>query len=56
MRRSVFLNEYTNSCQMVDFDKAFQLKDDNRLEEMWAIISAVGLWANVEDVSKMIGK
>jgi hypothetical protein len=41
---------------MLDFDKAFKMKDDKRLDEMWAIISAAGLWANVEDVSKVIGK
>lgn len=39
---------------MVDFEKAYCGKDAERLDEMWAIISAIGLWVNVEDVSKII--
>jgi hypothetical protein len=41
---------------MVDFDKAFRKKDDERLDEMWAITSAIGLWANVEDVANLISE
>jgi len=41
---------------MVDFDKAFKQKGGQRLEKMWAILSAIGLWANVEDVSELISK
>lgn len=43
-----------DDLQMVDFDKALKMKGKNGLEEMWAIISAIGLWANVEDVSELI--
>ncbi|KAH7090394.1 hypothetical protein FB567DRAFT_617809 [Paraphoma chrysanthemicola] len=39
---------------MVDFDKAFRIKGGPNLDEMWAIISAIGLWTNVEDVSELI--
>lgn len=41
---------------MVDFDKAFKQKGGQRLEKMWAIMSAIGLWTNVEDVSELIRK
>jgi hypothetical protein len=41
---------------MVDFDKAFKQKGGKRLDDMWAIISAIGLWANVEDVSELISE
>ncbi|KAH7075747.1 hypothetical protein BKA63DRAFT_565804 [Paraphoma chrysanthemicola] len=35
---------------MLDFDKAFRNKGGHNLDQMWAIISAVGLWINVEDI------
>jgi hypothetical protein len=41
---------------MLDFDKAFNKKTTTRLDEMWSIMSAIGLWANVEDVSELISK
>jgi hypothetical protein len=41
---------------MVDFDKAFRKKGGKSLDDMWAIISAIGLWANVEDVSELISE
>jgi hypothetical protein len=41
---------------MVDFDKAFMKKRGKRLDDMWAIISAIGLWANVEDISELISE
>ncbi|EMD69225.1 hypothetical protein GGP41_004763 [Bipolaris sorokiniana] len=31
---------------MIEFNKAYQSKEPTRLEEMWVIISAVGLWLN----------
>ncbi|USP81136.1 hypothetical protein yc1106_08410 [Curvularia clavata] len=34
---------------MVEFNKAYHSKGPNRLEDMWVIISAVGLWINQED-------
>jgi hypothetical protein len=39
---------------MVDFDNAFQWKSTERLDQMWAIMSAIGLWVNVEDISQII--
>ena len=46
--------------QMLDFDKAYRAKSTRRrekaseaaqrLDRMWAIISAIGPWVNVEDV------
>jgi hypothetical protein len=39
---------------MIDFDKAYKKKSADRLDEMWSIISAIGLWANVEDISELI--
>jgi hypothetical protein len=44
----------TDTTQMLDFDKAFNKKSTTRLDEMWSILSAIGLWANVEDVSELI--
>ncbi|KAI8934718.1 hypothetical protein NX059_008407 [Plenodomus lindquistii] len=32
--------------QLVDFDKAFREKGTNRLNEMWAVVSAMGHWFN----------
>lgn len=52
-RSSCFPNN-TDTAQMVDFDKAFKKKSATRLDEMWSILSAIGLWANVEDVSELI--
>jgi hypothetical protein len=31
---------------MIEFDKAFRSKSDKRIEEMWTVVSAVGLWLN----------
>jgi hypothetical protein len=45
---------YTELIQMLDFHKAFQKKNGPDLDEMWAILSALGLWTNVEDVSELI--
>jgi hypothetical protein len=42
-RRLVVL---TCAFQMLEFDKAFRSKGDTRVEEMWTVISAVGLWLN----------
>jgi hypothetical protein len=52
--------------QMLDIDKAWREKGPQRrkkggegaqrLDKMWAIISAIGLWVNVEDVSEFISK
>jgi hypothetical protein len=50
------LIEITHIYQMVDFDKAFSKKDASRIDEMWAIMSAIGLWLNVEDVSSLISE
>lgn len=50
----IMLGEYTELIQMLDFDKAFQKKNGPDLDEMWAILSAIGLWTNVEDVSELI--
>jgi hypothetical protein len=48
------LVEYTEHIQMLDFDNAFQKKNGPDLDEMWAILSATGLWTNVEGVSELI--
>lgn len=34
---------------MVEFNNAYHSKGPNRLEDMWVIISAVGLWFNTND-------
>jgi hypothetical protein len=34
---------------MIEFDKAFRSKGDKRIEEMWIVISAVGLWLNGDE-------
>jgi len=33
----------------MEFDKAFRSTDEKRIEKMWVVISAVGLWLNAED-------
>ena len=38
------------------FRQSFQQKRGQRLEKMWAIVSAIGLWANVENISELISK
>jgi hypothetical protein len=41
---------------MIEFDKAFRSKGDKRIEEMWTVVSAVGLWLNEdENISALIG-
>ncbi|KAH9875132.1 hypothetical protein J1614_004622, partial [Plenodomus biglobosus] len=35
--------------QLLDFDKAFREKDEKRLNDMWAVISAMGLWFNTAE-------
>ncbi|KAH7392682.1 hypothetical protein BKA66DRAFT_439397 [Pyrenochaeta sp. MPI-SDFR-AT-0127] len=34
---------------LVEFDQGFQKKTEQRLDEMWVIISALGLWLNEND-------
>lgn len=34
---------------MLEFNKVYRSKGPNRLEDMWVIVSAVGLWFNMED-------
>ncbi|KAF1942002.1 hypothetical protein EJ02DRAFT_376613 [Clathrospora elynae] len=34
---------------MLEFDRAFRIKDEKRTKEMWIVISAVGLWLNSEE-------
>jgi hypothetical protein len=41
---------------MLEFDIAFKKWGGQGLDEMRAILSALGLWANVEDVSELIGR
>lgn len=48
--------ELTHTFKLIDFDKAFKQKGDLRLNEMWATVSALGLWMNVEDVSELISE
>jgi hypothetical protein len=41
---------------MIEFDKAFRSKGDKRIEEMWTVVSAVGLWLNEdENIGALIG-
>lgn len=43
------------NLKMIEFNKAYQSKEPTRLEEMWAIMSAVGLWLNEADcVSQLV--
>lgn len=35
--------------QLKDFDKAFHEKSEQKLEDMWAVVSAMGLWFNTAD-------
>lgn len=35
---------------MVDSDKTFKQKGGQRIEKMWTIMSAIGLWANVTEL------
>lgn len=39
---------------MVDFDEAARGEANGNLDEMWSIISAIGLWVNVEDISELL--
>ncbi|RMZ74369.1 SAP domain-containing isoform 1 [Pyrenophora seminiperda CCB06] len=34
---------------MIEFNKAFRLKNDKRIQEMWVVISAVGFWLTDKD-------
>jgi hypothetical protein len=34
---------------MIEFDKAFRSKSGKRVEEMWTVVSAVGLWFNEDE-------
>jgi hypothetical protein len=34
---------------MIEFDKAFRSKVDKRTEEMWTVVSAMGLWLNEDE-------
>ncbi|KAF2116787.1 hypothetical protein BDV96DRAFT_645194 [Lophiotrema nucula] len=40
--------------QMVAFDKVLKKKDESSFDQMWAIISALGLWLNEEDLGDFI--
>jgi len=35
--------------QLKDFDKAFHEKSEQKLEDMWDVVSAMGLWFNTAD-------
>lgn len=41
---------------MLEFDKAYKKRGGKGLDEMWAILSALGLWGNAEDVSEFISE
>jgi hypothetical protein len=50
------LDKITYTYQMIDFDKAFLKKDASRIDDMWAITTAIGLWLNHEDISAFMSK
>lgn len=41
---------------MIEFDEAFRSKGCKRIEDMWTVVSAMGLWLNEDDrISALIG-
>lgn len=42
--------------KMIEFDEAFRSKSHKRIEDMWTVVSAMGLWFNEDDrISALIG-
>jgi hypothetical protein len=41
---------------MLEFDKAYKKSGGKDFDKMWAILSALGLWGNAEDVSELISE
>jgi hypothetical protein len=42
---------------MVEFDRGFRKKGEGKLNEMWDVVSGLGLWLNTSDhIGALIGK